>query len=128
MSTEQTNPRLGVAEGVIRELQDQLQRVAAGHQAAHEALQTLHQEVNFLRGQSETRSRIRLVEPKRRVREEDQLELENLVVFGKGLRWCGAHSSKKETADLRDRSPTRLWRDERDGSRVAYATLLDFKN
>ena len=87
MSTEQTNPRLGVAEGVSRELQDQLQRVAAGHQAAHEALQTLHQEVNFLRGQSETRSRIRLVEPKRRVREEDQLELENLVVFGKGLRW-----------------------------------------
>ena len=64
MSTEQTNQRLGVAEGAIRELPDQLQRVAAGHQAAHEALQTIHQEMNHLRGQIETRSRIRLVEPK----------------------------------------------------------------
>ena len=30
----------------------------------------------------------------RLVREEDRPELENLVVFGRGLRWCGAHSSK----------------------------------
>ena len=64
MSTEQTNQRLGVAEGVIREEQDRLQRVADGHQATHEALQTIHQEVNLLRSQIETRSRIRLVEPK----------------------------------------------------------------
>ena len=64
MSTEQTNQRLGVAERVIRELQDQLQRVASGHQAAHEALQTTHQEMNLLRRQIETRSRIQLVEPK----------------------------------------------------------------
>ena len=64
MSTERTNQRLDVAEGVTRELQDQLQRVATRHQAAHEALQSTHQEVNFLSGQIETRSRIRLVEPK----------------------------------------------------------------
>ena len=63
MSTEQTNQRLGVVVGVIRELQDQLPRVAARHQAANEALQNTHQEVNLLRGHIETRSRIRLVEP-----------------------------------------------------------------
>ena len=64
MFGEQSNQRLGDAEGVIPELQDQLQRVAAGHQAAHEALQTTHQEMNLLRSQIERRSRIRLVEPK----------------------------------------------------------------
>ena len=63
-SVEQTSQRLGVAEGVIREPQDQLQRVSAGHQAAHEALPSIHQEMNPLRGQIETRSRIRLVELK----------------------------------------------------------------
>ena len=41
-----------------------MQRVAAGHQAAHEALQTFRQEMYLLRSQIETRSRIRLVEPK----------------------------------------------------------------
>ena len=45
MSPEQTHQRLGVAE-VIRELQEQLQRMSAGHQAAHEALQTNHQEMS----------------------------------------------------------------------------------
>ena len=64
MSTEQTHQRLGVAEGVIRELQDQLQQVATGHQAAHEALQTTHQEMTLLRSQIETRSCILLVEQK----------------------------------------------------------------
>ena len=64
MSVEQTYRRLGVSERVIREVQDQLQRVSAGHQAAHEALQSIHQEMNLLRGQIETRSRILLVEPK----------------------------------------------------------------
>ena len=56
----------------------------------------------------------------RPVGEEHLSELENLVVFGKGLRWCGAHSSKTsdeecrkpEAADLRGTSPTRIWRDE----------------
>ena len=58
----------------------------------------------------------------------------NLVVLGEGLRWCGAHSSKTSdeecrkpgTADLRDASPTRRWRDEQDGPRVA--TLLDLQD
>ena len=57
MSVEQAHQRLGIAEGVIHELQEQLQRVSAGHQA-------MHQELSNLRGQVETRSRIRLVEPK----------------------------------------------------------------
>ena len=65
MSVEETNQRLEVAEGVIRELQDELQRVSAGHQAAHEALQFIHQEMNLFRCHMETRSRIRLVEPKK---------------------------------------------------------------
>ena len=49
MSAERTHQRLGVAEGVIRELQEQLQRVSARHQAAHEALQAVHQEMSLLR-------------------------------------------------------------------------------
>ena len=57
MSVEQAHQRLGIAEGVIHELQEQLQRVSAGHQA-------MHQELSNLRGQVESRSRIRLVEPK----------------------------------------------------------------
>ena len=57
MSVEQAHQRLGIAEGVIHELQEQLQRVSAGHQA-------MHQELSNLRGQVETRSRVRLVEPK----------------------------------------------------------------
>ena len=64
MCAEQTHPRLGVAEGAIRELQDQLQRVSAGHQTVHEALQTVHREMSRLRSQTDTRARIRLVEPK----------------------------------------------------------------
>ena len=63
-ATKQTNQRLGVVEEVVRELRDQLQRVSAGHQAAHAALQIIHQEMNVLRGQIETRPRIRLVELK----------------------------------------------------------------
>ena len=64
MSVEQAHQRLGIAEGVIHELQEQLQRVTAGHQAAHEALQTIHQEMSLIRSQIDTRSRVRLVEPK----------------------------------------------------------------
>ena len=64
MTTEQAQQRLGIAEGVIHELQEQLQRVTAGHQAAHEALQTIHQEMSLIRSQIDTRSRVRLVEQK----------------------------------------------------------------
>ena len=55
MSAEQTHQRLGAAEGVIREPQDP---VTGGHQAANEALQRLHQEMNVLRSQLDTRTRI----------------------------------------------------------------------
>ena len=64
MSVDQAHQRLGIAEGVIQGLQEQLQRVTAGHQAALEALQTIHQEMNLLRNQMEVTSRVRLVEPK----------------------------------------------------------------
>ena len=64
MSVDQAHQRLGIVEGVIQDLQEQLQRVTAGHQAAHEALQTIHQETNLRRNHMEVRSRVRLVEPK----------------------------------------------------------------
>ena len=64
MSTEQTQQRLGFAEGVVRELQDQLHLVSARHQAAHEAFQTIHQPMSLLCSRIDARSRIRLVEPK----------------------------------------------------------------
>ena len=57
MPVEQAHQRLGIAEGVIHEVQEQLQRVSAGQQA-------MHQELSFIRSQIDTRSRIRLVEPK----------------------------------------------------------------
>ena len=44
-------------EQAIHELQEQMQRVSAGHQA-------MHQELSALRNQMDARSRIRLVEPK----------------------------------------------------------------
>ena len=57
MSVEQVHQRLGIAKGEIHKLQEQLQRVSAGHQA-------MHQELSNLRCQVDMRSRIRLVEPK----------------------------------------------------------------
>ena len=51
MSVEQAT------EGVIHELQEQLQRVSAGHKA-------MHQELTALRSVVDTRSRVPLVEPK----------------------------------------------------------------
>ena len=44
-------------EQAIHELQEQLQRVSAGHQA-------MHQELSALRSMVDTRSRVWLVEPK----------------------------------------------------------------
>ena len=90
MTTEQAHQRLGIAEGVIHELQEQLQRVSAEHQAAHEALQSIHQEISIFRSQIDTRSRVRLVEPKefdaRSVRKGERPKLENLVLLAKRLR------------------------------------------
>ena len=47
ITTEQAHQRLEIAEGVTQEVQDKLQPVTAGHQAAHEALQAAHQEITF---------------------------------------------------------------------------------
>ena len=113
MSAEQTHHRLGVAEEVTREMQDQLQRVA-GHLAAHEALHTVHQEMNLLRSQIERRSIIRLAEPKSLMPDRfGKRSGPKLVVLGKGLRWSGAFSTatgdekcrKQEAADLRVEPP-----------------------
>ena len=60
LRVEHAHQRLGIALGDIHELREQLQRV----EAAHEALQSIHQEMSTLRSQIDTRSRVRLVEPK----------------------------------------------------------------
>ena len=64
MTTEQDYQRLGIAERATHVLQEQLQRVSAGHQAAHEVLQSIYQEMRILRYQIDLRSRIRFVESK----------------------------------------------------------------
>ena len=70
----------------------------------------------------------------RKIREEKWPELENMVIHGKGLRrrnTCSTETGdedyrEQEVADCCDTSPTRLRRDERDGSRIA--TFLDLKD
>ena len=137
MSTEQTHQRLGVAEGVIQELQDQLQRVSAGRQAAHEALQTIHHEMSLLRSQNDSKSRKQLVEPKSLI--PDRFGKKNgpswrtwsyvardFVGFvhsapKTGNEECG----KNRAADLRVEH-SRIRCDERNGTRVA--TLPDFQD
>ena len=88
-------------EQAIHDLQEQLQRVSAGHQA-------MHQELTTLRSMVDTRSRVRLVEPKTlmpdRFRKEERPELENLVISGKGLRWRSARHA--ETGDEESREPS----------------------
>ena len=105
MFAEQNHQLFGVAEGVIRELQEQLQRMSAGHQAAHEALNTIHQEMSLLRSQIDTRSRTWLVESKslmpRSVRKEEQPEFENFVVLGRGLLWFSAFSTETDNEGCR---------------------------
>ena len=94
------NRLIRVAEGVVRGLKEQLQRVSAGHQAGHEALQTIHRN-EFLRCQIDARSRVRLVEPKSLMPGRlgtKRPELENLAVLGKGL---DEECSKQEAVDLR---------------------------
>ena len=77
-------------EPAIHELQEQLQRDSAGHQA-------MHQELTTLRSMVDTRSRVRLVEPKTlmpdRFGKKNGFELENLVVSGERLRRRGAGSA-----------------------------------
>ena len=53
MSAEQTHRRLGVAE-----VQEQLQRVSARRQVAHEALKTIQHEMSLLRNQIDTSRRV----------------------------------------------------------------------
>ena len=54
LPVEQAHQRLGIAEGNIHELQEQLQRVSAGHQATHQLL-------SIFRSKVDTRSSVRLV-------------------------------------------------------------------
>ena len=122
MSVEQAHQRVGIDEAVTHELQEQLQRVSAGHQAAHEALQSFHSEddpdrhevTHSVGGAEEFDAGT--------IQEEEWPELENMVILGKGLRRRSAcstetgdeHCREQEAADCRDTSPTRLRCDERD--------------
>ena len=97
-------------------MQEQSQRVSAGHQAAHEALQSSHQESGY--SPQSDRYEVTLSAggaeefDARAVREEERPELENLVVLDQGLRQRGACSAQtgdeecieQEAADRRDES------------------------
>ena len=87
-------------EQAIHELQEQLQRVSAGHQAMHQELSTFPQyggyEVARPVGGAEDFDA-------RPVRKEERPELENWVISGKGLRRCGAR--RAETGDEERREP-----------------------
>ena len=64
--------------------------------------QAMHQELSTLRSQIDTRSRVRFVDfDARPVRKEERAELENLVIFGKGLRRRGARSVETGTKNRR---------------------------
>ena len=107
MSVEAAHQRLGIAEGVIHELQEQRQRVSAGHQA-----------MTDLRSMVETRSRVRLVEPKTLMPDlfgkKNGPSWRTLVVSGERLRWRSARNAEAgdeerrepEAADLCDASST----------------------
>ena len=117
MTAEQAHQRLGIAEGVTNELQEQLQRVSAGF-AAHEALQSIHQEMRILSSQIDTRSRVRLVEPKSLMpdrfgkknspiwRTWSHLARDFVSVVRTMLKQAMKNAEKKETADRGDKSST----------------------
>ena len=92
MSVDQASQQLGIAKGAIQESQEQFQRVTAGHQATHEALQTVHREMNLLRDQLEIGGAEEL--DARLVREEERPELEDMVTCGKRLCWSGKQALK----------------------------------
>ena len=85
----------------------------------------MHQELSALRSQADTRSRVRLVEPKTLM--PDRSQLENLVVSGERLRRRGAPNAEAgdegrrepEATDLCDTPSTLIQCDERDGLRSA---------
>ena len=138
MSVEQAHQLLGIAEGVIHELQEQWQRVSEGFQAVHEALQSIHQEMSILRSQIDTRSCVRLVEPTRLMPERFEkkngpswrtwsyLARDFVGVVHAVLKQAVKTAGEQEETDCRDTSPTRLRRDERDGSIIA--TFHDLKD
>ena len=111
MSVEAAHQRLGIAEGVIHDMQEQRQRVSAGHQA-------MHQELSTLRSQVGTRSRVRLVEPKTLMPDlfgkKNGPSWRTLVVSGERLRWRSARNAEagdegrkeKEAADFCDAPST----------------------
>ena len=100
-------------------------------------LQPVHQEVNHLRSQADRRPRVRLVEAEefhaRAVWEEERPDLEEQLIFGKGLCWRGAFSAetgdeecrKQEAVDFRVGLP-RLRIDDGNGPRVA--TFVGFED
>ena len=122
MSVEQAHQRVGIAEAVTHELQEQLQRVSAGHQAAHESLQSCQKMI-----QIDTRSRTRVVELKSLMPERfrkksgpswrtwSYLARDFVGAVHAVLKQAMKTAENREAADCRDTSPTRLRCDERDG-------------
>ena len=85
----------------------------------------MHQELSTLRSEVDTRSRVRLVQPKTLMQ---LLQLENLVVSGERLRRNGARGAEagdegRGETEATDRC---IQRDERDGPRIA--TFLDLED
>ena len=118
MSVEQAHQRLGIAVGVIHELQGtsttSICRTSSGSRSTPSdpsrneySSQSDRYEVTHSIGGAEEFDA-------RSIWEEEWSELENLVEFGKGLRWrsaCNAETSdeecgEQEAADCRDKSPT----------------------
>ena len=84
-------------EQAIHELQEQLQRVSAGHQA-------MRQELTTLRSMLDTRSRVRLVEPKTLTPD----------LFGKkkGPSWTALLQAGKEEKDVAEDCKTRRTKED----------------
>ena len=114
-------------EQVVHELQEQLQRVSAGHQA-------MHQELTTLRSMVDTRSRVWLVEPKTFVpdwfgkkngpswRTWSYLARDFIGVVHVALEQAmKVAENQKQT--ICDTPSARIQRDKRDGPRIA--TFLD---
>ena len=79
---------------VMHELQEQLQRVSAEHQATHQELTTLREVARPVGGGKDLDARP--------VWKEERFELENLVVSGERLRRRGARSAEADDEGRRE--------------------------
>ena len=116
MTTEQAHQRLGTAEGVTHELQEQLQRRRTSSSPRGTSIDPSRNEYSPQSDWYEVARPIGGTKEfdARSGREEERPKLENLVVLGKRLRRRSTHRAetgddgcrKQETADRLDKSPT----------------------